>query len=324
MLPRRTSFRGRGVTLLEVLLSMGFLVLLTSMTYWFYFSVLDTGRRGRTESHNLRLVRVALNRIAKEIRQVSAITTDNRVGLRGEPERIWLTTLRVPVREHATRRLTREEPPPEQYDLTKIEYKIVRHPEIMHEDGYEYPLGLARVEIPVPRADSAETGKAFEDEKRVFGSGDEADDFADASSEEELFDDGKTDAGSIAEQIAWEELYSQELRYLRFCYFDGHTWWDDWDITGENPLPQLVMVTIGFEGHAPFGEEFGRGENEEFCECLNEDPVDCEPLPSDQYSAIVRVSQADPLFRSRISREAQDFMRKLQGGEEQEEQEEEE
>ncbi len=75
------------------------------------------------------------------------------------------------------------------------------------------------------------------------------------------------------------------------------------------------MVTLGFEGHAPFGEELGREENEEFCECLNEDPVDCEPLPYDQYSRVVRVSQADPLFRSRISRETQSFMEELQGEE---------
>ena len=44
----RTTRRHRGITLLEVVLSMGLLTVLPSMTYWFYSSVLDT-RRGGTE-----------------------------------------------------------------------------------------------------------------------------------------------------------------------------------------------------------------------------------------------------------------------------------
>ena len=101
-----------------------------------------------------------------------------------------------------------------------------------------------------------------------------------------------------------------EIRYLRFCYFDGSRWWDSWSVTGESPLPQLVQVTIGFEGFPPFGEETGvRVVNDEFCTCLNEDPVDCLPLEDDQYSVALRVPQADPLFRSRVSRETQASIR---------------
>lgn len=317
MQPRPDRFRYRGVTLLEVVLAMGLLVLLTSMTYWFYSSVLGTQRASTEEAQKLRLMRVVLNRIAKEINQASVITADNRVGIRGEPERLWLSTLRVPSKNLAQKRSKREKPPPGEYDIVKTEYKIARHPEIIHEEGYEVPLGLARVAILIPRADSAETGKAFEDEERIVGSGEEADAIAEALLEEALFGGEEEEAEpTVAEEIQWEELYAPEIRYLRLCYFDGHSWWDDWDIQGENPLPQLVMVTLGFEGHAPFGEEFGRGVNEEFCECLNNDPVDCEPLAPDQFSAVVRVAQADPLFRSRISRETQDFVKKLSGQEE--------
>ena len=52
----------------------------------------------------------------------------------------------------------REEPPPAEYDLVKTEYWIARHPEILHEDGWERALGLARVEHRIPRPDSAQTG----------------------------------------------------------------------------------------------------------------------------------------------------------------------
>lgn len=310
----RTTFRRPGITLLEVVLSMGLLTLLTSMTYWFYGSVLETCRGGTEDAHKLRLVRVVMNRIAREIAQASVITADGRVGIRGEPERIWLSTLRVPTRNLAAIRAGREEPEPGEYDIVKTEYKIARHPDLLNEEeGYEEPLGIARVEISIPRPDSAETGEAFEDDRWQVGSGEEVDAFAEALLEEEFFGDGEDEGDAdLGPDINWEELYAPEMEYLRFCYFDGNKWWDYWDVTGENPLPQLVMVTIGFEGRAPFGEEFGRNANEEFCTCLGEDPVDCEPLPADQYTMVVRVPQADPLFRSRIMREAQDAMERLQ------------
>lgn len=304
--------RRRGVTLLELLLSMGLLVLLSSTTYWFYGSSLETGRAATLQARKLRLARVVLDRMSTEIRQASTITADNRVGIRGEAERIWLSTLRVPSRKLSEERRHGQDPPPGEYDLVKVEYKIARHPEIQDDDGYDLSLGLARVELKIPRPDSAQTGEAFEN--RGLGEGlHAADDALDqALAEQELLGSLEDrDSSAIFREVAWEELYAPELKYLRFCYFDGHSWWDQWDVRGENPLPQMVMVTIGFEGRPPFGEESGRNENEEFCTCLMEDPVDCVPLPSDQFSTIVRVPQADPLFRSRIARETQAFIEQI-------------
>jgi hypothetical protein len=327
------------VTLLEVSLAMGLLVLLSSITYWFYSSALETRDVGTQEARNLRLARVVLDRIATEIRQASAITADGRVGIRGEPERIWLSTLRVPTKNvtEMYRWSSNDEPPPGQYDLVKTEYKIARHEEVLDDDGYELALGLARVEIKVPRANSAETGRAFEDKRKVFGeelegegAGEEEGDGESAEAEEaltdeELFgDEGDNRSVGLGPDINWEELYAPEIRHLRFCYFDGYTWWNSWEVTGDNPLPQLVMVVIGFEGHPPFGEEFGETEEEEFCDCLNDNALECERLARDQFSTVVRVTQADPFFRSRISRETQAFMEELTGGAEDEDAEDEE
>ncbi len=300
--------RRRGLTLLEVVLAMSLLVVLSTMTYWFYSSSLETRERGMKAAQRQRLVRVILDRIAAEIRQASAIGIGQRAGIRGEAERIWLTTMRVPSKELSKERRSREEPPPGEYDLAKVAYHIVRHPDIQDEDGYDKPLGLARVEITVPRPDSAETGEAFEGESGQTTDGEESswDAF-----EEALLTDDESGGIEAVEDINWQELYSTDVRYLRFCYFDGNTWWDEWDVPGENALPQMVMVTLGFSGQPPCGEEFGQTPNEEFCECLNRDPMDCERLPLDQYTRVVRVTQADPLFRSRVTREGQELAQTL-------------
>lgn len=306
----------RGMTLLEVMLAMGILVLVSSMTFWFYSSALATSQEGTDAARRLRLVRIMLHRIATEIRQASVMTADNRVGIEGDAERIRLSSFRVPSREPSKLRGPNDEPPPAEYDLTKVEYKIARHPEILHPDGYEMPLGLARVEVFVPRpqlppaAPTEAAPEAPEEEEA------QADGFLSADEEEELFgDSGESDAGGLGPQIDWEELYAPELRYLRFCFFDGHKWWDRWEMSGESPLPQAVQVTIGFEMHPPFGEKDGLGEpgeiNTKFCTCLNEDPVDCVPLGPDQLATVVRVPQADPLFRSRVRRETQSLLEEL-------------
>ncbi len=312
------TLRRRGVTLLEVVLAMGLLVVLFTMTFWFYSSSMETSRNGTTEVDKLRLARVVLERMATEIRQAGMRTADDGLGIHGDKERVWISTLRVPTKETTRKRSSREGPAPSEWDLVKVEYKVSRHPEILHEDGYEQPLGLARVETLIPRAIhpsiAARGLKGKDGQTPQADGGTSAEDVA-----AEFAADGESDGNqrSLELDIAWEELYAPEIHYLRFCYYDGYKWWDDWQVTGENPLPQLVMVTVGFDGHPPCGEEFGQDRiNEEFCECLNKDPVDCEALTKDQFSTVVRVTGADPLFRSRVSRESHDLVKKMGGGEE--------
>ena len=322
--------RRRGVTLLEIVLAMALLVTLTTMTYWFYSSALDTRARGNESANKLRLMRAFLDRIGTEIRQASAITTQSRVGLRGDAERIWLFTQRVPSRETAEILPGVREPVGGESDLVKIEYKIARHPDILHDDGYEYPLGLARVELLIPRADSAQSGEADAERGRrtqVRGTarpansgdgnesgGQDTPPVDEALLDQEFFGGRDPDDENDARlEIQWEELYAPEILFLRFCYYDGANWWDDWDVSGENPLPQLVQVTAGFVPHPPFEGDFVPDEVKEFCECLNREPSDCLPLMPDQFSTMVRVPQADTLFRSRITRETQDFVQQSAG-----------
>lgn len=306
------------MTLLEVVLAVSLLVMLFSMTYWFYAGVLRTREESTDDVVKLRLVRTVLDRLATEIRQ-AAVLSDGQAGIHGTADHVWLTTVRSPTFSRVG--WADEAPRPVgEYDLAKVEYKIARHPDVLTEEGWEEPLGLARVEINVPRPDTL--GLVDEDgkETRTVG-GAEGEEQARSLAAEELLAQlqGESADVDLGPQINWEELYAPEIRYLRFCYFDGHTWWDDWQISGSHPLPQLVMITVGFEGHAPLGEAFtGDEANEEFCECLNRDPPDCAPLTPDQYSAVARVTHADPLFRSRVTRESQKLVDTLASGDEEE------
>ena len=306
--------RRRAMTLLEVVLAVSLLVLLFSMTYWFYAGVLRTREESTDDAAKLRLVRTVLDRMVNEIRQ-TAVQTDGQPGIHGTADHIWLTTVRSPTFSRVG--WADEAPRPVgEYDLTKVEYKIARHPEVLTEEGWEEPLGLARVEINVPRPDTSGLVDSRGKEKQVVG-GEEGEEQARRLAEEELLDQLQDEASSadIGPQINWEELYAPEIRYLRFCYFDGHAWWDDWQIGGSHPLPQLVMITVGFGGHAPLDEAFSGDEgNEEFCECLNRDPPDCEPLTDEQFTRVARVTQADPLFRSRVTRESEKLFATLAGG----------
>lgn len=303
--------------MLEVVLAMGLLVVLSTMTYWFYSSGMETSVRGTTAADKLRLARVVLDRITTEIRQTSAVIADDGLGLIGDKEHLWLTSVRVPTKETTRSRSTREPAATPEYDVVQVEYKISRHPDVRHPDGYEAALGLARIEKLIPReAPKSATQRTVQAAPATEG--ETANPEAEPTTPDappkfpEQTENGKD--RKLGPDIAWEELYAPQIRYLRFCYHDGQKWWDDWQITGENPLPQLVMVTIGFEGRAPYGEGFGKDKpNEEFCTCLNKDPVDCEPLTSDQYSTVVRVGGADPLFRSRVSREGQAFVQERLG-----------
>ncbi len=340
MLPRHRA--RRGLSLIEVVLAMGLLVVLSGLTYWFYSASLASRDAGLRSVGRLQLARTIVDRMATEIRQIASESRFRDVSVRGEPDRLWLVSYRTPGVEMGRWRAAASaaQEPLGEFDLHKVEYKLARHPGVIHEEGFEMPLGLARVELRVPRQDSAETGAAFAEDasqrgetieittggssgfgipREVAGEGaggEEGTDGEEAGAEDELADPEMEEADGS--EIQWEELYAPEIRYLRFCYYDGKKWWDDWDITGEAALPQLIQITVGFEPWAPYGEEFGVDEVKKeivdrACECMNEDPSDCERQPADQYTVVVRIHQADMFFRSRITKESQALVKELTG-----------
>lgn len=325
--------RRPAVTLLEVVLAMTLLVLLSSMTYWFYGSSLRSRDREGEADRRLQLMRTVLNRVTTEIRQASPLIDNGRLGIIGEGERIVLTSVRLPSRGRNEWFAPSMVEPPPQFDISEVEYRIARHPEILDDEGYELALGLARLERVLPQActlatndnrrSSSDRGNNNgNDNGSADGAGDDAANLEDLDMAESFFGEGDITEEDLSEsdvsleaKVDFEELYAPEIRYLRLCYFDGYKWWDSWDVRGgDNPLPQLIMVTVGFDSQPPLGEGLGVTTNEEFCECMNRDPIDCERLEADRMSAVVRVPQADPFFRSRVGRETQNLIETLNAG----------
>jgi hypothetical protein len=77
-----------------------------------------------------------------------------------------------------------------------------------------------------------------------------------------------------------EQLLAPEIVQLRFRYFDGATWYDQWDSSTAGYLPRAVEVTIGLEP-PPAGQGF-----------LMTPPVSAS---SETYRLVIPVPVSDPL-----------------------------
>ncbi len=265
----------RGFTLLEVVIAISLLVMLMSMLMMFYDNALVQRDEGTKRSRDAQLARVILERMAKEVRQAIGNVPGYGVGVFGYKDRIEVNTVVMPDRKLSELQSVRQRRIPPQFDLKQIRYYIAWDEDNLTEDGDPRALGLVRRESKTYLRDSIITSQEAEES---------------AEEVEEV-------------QMAFkEELYAPEIRFLELKYFDGATWWDDWELTQGNSLPQLVRITIGFVPEVPDSEDMDIVEDE-FLE--GEDDVD--PLPGDRYSILIRPVQADVFFGSRMSREVSSF-----------------
>jgi len=279
-----------AVTLLEVVLAIGLLVLLSGTTFWFYESTLAERTETIEDSQKLQLARTLMDQMAREIRYASSFTPGYGTGLVGGKEHITIYTTRLPRKVLSEERTVRDDEIPGEFDLMEVKYYIARHEEIEDEDGHPLALGLVRKETRTLR----EGRNRSESEEEGGG-------FIELDFDEEEFDvleDEEIDELTTVK----EEIYARDIKYLRFHYFDGHTWWPDWELEGANSLPQIVRITFGYTPHPP-EDEFGEEEEDLFLE----DPEEQDPLPEDEYTMFVRVLQSDIFFGSRIARTAQDI-----------------
>jgi type II secretory pathway pseudopilin PulG len=264
-----------GFTLLEVVIAISLLVMLMAMLMVFYDNALIQREEGTQRSRDAQLARVVLERMAREVRQAVGNVPGYGVGVFGYKDRIEVNTLVMPDRKLSEVQTVRQRKLPPQFDLQQIRYYVAWDEENLTEDGDPRALGLVRRESKTYLRDAIVTSEEAEES---------------AEEVEEV-------------QMAFkEELYAPEIRFLELKYFDGATWWDDWELTQGNSLPQMVRITIGFEPVIPEAEDMDIVE-EDFLE----DEEEIDPLPGDRYSILVRPEQADVFFGSRMSREVSSF-----------------
>ena len=126
----------------------------------------------------------------------------------GDRRQITFLTARLPAESQYEFRDADDDVPPAQHDLTQVSYWLWVSPGETGEDGEPIVGGIIRTE------------KKTLNKVLV-----ELDDPLDVRN----------------------DLWSHELGYLEFRYFDGVDWDIKWDVTEGNSLPQLIQVTVGFK-----------------------------------------------------------------------------
>ena len=280
VLRRGCCARRGGLTLLETVLAISLLTTLVGMMFWFYDSALQARDEGITRTRDVQLARVVLDRIAQEVRQAAGNISGYGPGLVGHKHGISVNTLVLPDEIVSRRRSITNEQIAAQFDLQEVSYYIAWDEENLDEEGNSRALGLAR--------------KVF----KTFNRGV----FVESDSPEEVEDE---EALAIK-----EELFAPEIKFLEFRYFDGATWWEDWQLAQGNSLPLMVRITVGFTPLPPEEEERLELVEDNFLR----DESERDPLEDDRFTMFVRLVQADvnPIG-VRLQREASAFTESEEG-----------
>lgn len=300
----RVVHRQRGVTLLEIVLAMGLMAPVMGTLLWFYSSALDSRDRSATKVREVQLARVITERIRQELWAATGFAGGYGTGIFGDRHSISINTVVIPDKALVERRGLGERQRPGQFDLRQVDYYIAWDELNLDDEGDPRALGLVRRErktfnqlqpsqVPAELGDEIEPAEPTEEEADIVGPGRSFDevfdeDFDDELAEEEL-------------EGAKRELYAPEIKFIEFFYHDGNRWWETWEISQGNSLPQMVMITIGYVPELPEDEEI------EIIKDILEDEDDIEPVPEDRFVMIVRIPQSDTFFGSRVQREMSSF-----------------
>lgn len=264
----RRNYTHRGLTLLEVVLAIGLLVILLATMFLFHANSLKTAREGATRTRDAQLGRVILQQISDEIRQANGYLTSTGPGIVGRSDKIAVYALVVPDKQLFERRELSDDPIPGQHDVRQVQYSLAWDEENETEDGEPICLGLIRREQ-----------RTLNQSVMIENEGDTEEE----AGQEEI------------EQDVRLELYAPEIKYLRFAYLDGTDWVSSWEPGAQagNSLPQAIRVTVGYTPVVLEEDAFGLSDEEEE---LEEDFIP----PPDSFTMIVRLPMAtEAAFGSR-------------------------
>jgi type II secretory pathway pseudopilin PulG len=254
------------LTLLEVIISIALIALLLGALLTFFWQTLATRDRARISADRTQLVQQVLDRIGNELRGCLGVEKVNfpiRV-FAGERRKITFVTTPLPAADTYVFTSGATTQPLLPSDLREITYELWVDPEQTTEDGEPLVGGILRTE--------RQALDPFVPEEEV-------------PEDQDLL-------------YVRRDLWSHELGYLEFRYFDGVEWTTTWSVSEGNPLPQMVQITIGFDSLKK--EELDDQD-------LHAYPIDQYPLGpdvpnADRYATLVRLPAADQMFSSRMKR----------------------
>lgn len=160
------------------------------------------------------------------------------------------------------------QPPPGSHDLTLLTYSLWVDPENKTDDGEPIVGGIIRTE------------------KKTLNQ----------------FTINEDDPLQIR-----NDLWSPELAYLEFRYYDGVEWDTKWEVTEGNGLPQLIQITVGFKPITQ--DELDDTDLQTYS--LTEYPLGDDLPHDDRYTTIVRIPAADRFFGSRMTKVGQQYSQQL-------------
>lgn len=265
--------RRRALTLLEVIISITLIALLMGAMFLFYWNMLEARQKSAEMANRTQLARNVLSRIEAEIRgtvgfEQVGFSSAGESRLSGERRKLTFLSSALPESDRYYFPGANDKPPPGEHDLRLLSYSLWIDPENKTEEDEPIVGGIIRTE------------------KRTLNQY-----VVDEEDPLEIRND----------------LWSPELTYLEFRYFDGVEWDTVWDVTDGNSLPQLIMVTVGYKPVTT--DELEDADLELFP--LAEYPFG-DPAPrADRYSTIIRLPAADRFFGSRISRVGKQYSEQL-------------
>lgn len=264
-----TRMRRRALTLMELIIGIAIIVVLLSSMLAFLWRFMEARRQAAIAADQTQIARQVLGKLAAELRGCVGV---DEVGfpmeqgqrLLGDRRSITFLTSALPGEQQYRFFSEFETLPPAQHDLRQVSYSLWVDQENTTEDGEPIVGGIIRTVKKTLNQFIVE-----EDEPLALRN----------------------------------DLWSYELGYLEFRYFDGVEWSTEWNVTQGNSLPQLVQITVGFR-------PITRYEYDD--EDLSDYPIEEYPLGNDEYhpdrySTIVKIPAADRFFSSRVQRVGQQF-----------------
>lgn len=261
----RRPVRHRALTLLEVVISIALIGLLLGTLTTFFWQTTETRRVAGASAARTQLVQQVLGRIAADLRESvapDAFVVDSTPIFVGTRRSITFLTAPLPAPDTYRIWRTGDPVPLPHHDLRELTYQLWIDPEKKTDDGQPVIGGILRTERPL-----------IEPAVPI-----------DQLPEEE------------AARYVRHDLWTYELGYLEFRYFDGVEWSTTWEVTQGNPLPHLVQITVGFESLTQ--DELDDKDLNDYP--LTEYPLGPDVPRPDRYAVTVRLPGADETFSARL------------------------